>query len=206
MTDTAYEPAAPEDFGHVDVYWGDGKGKTTAALGLGLRAVGHGYRVHLLQFLKHEGDRGWGTGEYTSLDLLPGISYEATGVAGWHQPEYNDDAHAESVAAGVERARTLLAAADKAELTTPFAPDGPPTAGVHLLILDELLYAVERGLVEQSVVQDLCATRPDRLELVITGGHERPDWLIDQADLVTHVRNVRHPADDGAKARQGIEY
>jgi len=79
-TDHAIEPSAPEEFGLVQVWWGDGKGKTTASLGMGMRAAGHGYRVHLLQFMKG-GTAGVENvrGEYNAIAALPGFSYENAG-------------------------------------------------------------------------------------------------------------------------------
>src|SRR6056297_704691 len=126
------EPSAPEEFGLVQVWWGDGKGKTTAALGMATRAVGHGYRVHLLQFMKGgtqtvEDVRG----EYNAIAALPGYSYENLGHYGWHRPGVgpDEDEHAAKAQAGLERARELLDAAAGADLSTPFALDGPPEAG-----------------------------------------------------------------------------
>jgi len=79
------EPAAPEEFGLVQVWWGDGKGKTTATLGMGLRAAGHGYRVHMLQFMKGGASSVDAVrGEYNAMAMLPGLSYENLGHYGWH--------------------------------------------------------------------------------------------------------------------------
>ena len=107
------EPSAPEEFGLVQVWWGDGKGKTTAALGMGLRAAGHGYRVHLLQFMKG----GTSTvedvrGEYNAIAATPGYSYENSGHYGWHRfhDGTDDDEHAARARGGLERARELVAA------------------------------------------------------------------------------------------------
>jgi cob(I)alamin adenosyltransferase len=75
-----------------------------------------------------------------------------------------------------------------------------------MLVLDEELYAAERGLVDQSDVGDLLAVAPADLEVVLTGGHERPDYLADHADLVTNVRKETHPIDAGLGARRGTEY
>ena len=75
-----------------------------------------------------------------------------------------------------------------------------------MLILDELLYAVERELVPERDVLDLARSKPARLELVVTGGHTRPTYLLDAADLVSEVRKVKHPFDAGQAARKGTEY
>ena len=75
-----------------------------------------------------------------------------------------------------------------------------------MLGLDEVLYAAERGLVDHGDVRDLLAAAPADLEVVLTGGHERPDYLADHADLVTNVRKEAHPIDAGQGARKGTEY
>jgi len=208
-TASAIEPAAPDEFGLVQVWWGDGKGKTTAAMGMGFRAAGHGYRVHMLQFMKG----GTGTvedvrGEYNAIAAMPGISYENLGHYGWHgfADGSADDDHEAQAEAGLDRARELVAAATEADLNAPLALDGDPDDGVHMLILDELCYAVNRDLVASEAVLDLIDAKPDGLELVLTGGHDEPTAVCDRADLVTEVRKETHPIDAGQGARRGTEY
>ena len=205
----AIEPDAPEEFGLTYVWWGDGKGKTTAALGMGMRAAGHGFRVHLLQLMKGGADSVEAVrGEYNAIAALPGFSYENAGHYGWHgmADGSDDDAHAEQARAGLERARELVAAAGEADLASPLDPDGPPEDGVHMLIVDEILYAAERDLVSPDDVVALVESKPDGLELVLTGGHTAPDYLADHADLVSEVRKHVHPIDAGQRARRGTEY
>ena len=203
------EPSAPDEFGLVQVWWGDGKGKTTAALGMGLRAIGHGYRVHLLQLMKG----GTGTvedvrGEYNAIAALPGFTYENSGHCGWHgfHDGSDDDEHAARARGGLSRARELVDAAADASLDEPLALDGTPDDGVHLLIVDEILYAANRGLVDPDDVVALVEAKPDDLELVLTGGHESPDYLEGHADLISEVRKHRHPMEHGQGARTGTEY
>ncbi|RDZ50649.1 cob(I)alamin adenolsyltransferase [Haloferax sp. Atlit-6N] len=205
----AIEPAAPDDFGLVQVWWGDGKGKTTAAMGMGFRAAGHGYRVHMLQFLKGGADSVEAVrGEYNAIAAMPGFSFENLGHYGWAgMADGSDDAdHEAQVAAGLDRARELVDAAADADLTEPLALDGPPEDGVHLLIIDELLYAVAMGLLDEGDVLDLVERKPEHLELVLTGSHEEPTYVYDAADLVTNVRKEKHPIDAGQRARKGTEY
>ncbi|ELZ75951.1 ATP:corrinoid adenosyltransferase BtuR/CobO/CobP [Haloferax gibbonsii ATCC 33959] len=205
----AIEPAAPDDFGLVQVWWGDGKGKTTAAMGMGFRAAGHGYRVHMLQFLKGGADSVEAVrGEYNAIAAMPGFSFENLGHYGWAgMADGSDDAdHEAQVAAGLDRARELVDAAADADLTEPLALDGPPEDGVHLLIIDELLYAVAMGLLDEGDVLDLVERKPEHLELVLTGSHEEPTYVYDAADLVTNVRKEKHPIDTGQRARKGTEY
>ena len=203
------EPAAPAEFGLVQVWWGDGKGKTTAAMGMGLRAAGHGYRVHLLQFMKGgtqsvEDIRG----EYNAIAALPGFSYENLGHYGWHHSGLGPEAdeHEAKAQAGLERAQALLDAAADADLSTPFDLDGDPEDGVHMLILDEIIYAANRELVDPAAVIELIESKPEGLELVLTGGHESPDYLVDHADLVSNVSLVKHPFDEGTTGRKGTEF
>jgi cob(I)alamin adenosyltransferase len=205
----AIEPSAPEAFGLVQVWWGDGKGKTTAALGMGMRAAGHGYRVHVLQFMKG----GTGSvedvrGEYNAMAALDGISYENAGHYGWHRfhDGTDDDEHAARARGAFARARELVEGAADADLTAPLPLDGDPADGVHMLVLDEVLYAANRGLVDPDDVVALVADKPDALELVLTGGHERPDAVADVADLVSHVEKEAHPIDAGQGARKGTEF
>lgn len=202
-------PAAPDEFGLVQVWWGDGKGKTTAALGMGMRAAGHGYRVHLLQFMKGGADSVEAVrGEYNAIAALPGLSYENAGHYGWHGllDGSDDDEHTAQAQGGLRRAKTLIQAAAEADLTEPLALDGEPEAGMHLLILDEILYAADRDLISPAAVLELIDEKPPALELVLTGSHERPAYLVEQADLITRVKKEKHPIDAGQRARKGTEY
>jgi len=208
-TDEPITPSAPEAFGLVQVWWGDGKGKTTAALGMATRAVGHGYRVHLLQFMKG----GTGTvedvrGEYNAIAALPGFSYENAGHYGWHGflDGSDDDEHAARAAGALERAREIIDGSADADLSEPLDADGSPEDGVNMLVIDEILYAANRGLVDPEDVRTLIESKPDDLELVLTGGHDRPEYVVEHADLVTEVGKVKHPLDAGHPARKGTEY
>jgi len=203
------EPAAPESFGLVQVWWGAGKGKTTAGLGMGFRAAGHGYRVHVLQFMKG----GAGSvedvrGEYNAIAAMPGISCENAGHYGWHgsRDSTREASHAAEAEEGLNRSRELLDCASNADLTSPFPLDGPPEDGFHMLVLDEILYAANRGLVDPESVVELVEGKPENLELVLTGGHEKPEFIYDEADLVSEVRKEKHPFDAGQDARKGTEF
>ena len=202
-------PAAPAEFGCVQVWWGDGKGKTTAAMGMGFRAAGHGYRVHMLQYMKGGADSVADVrGEYNAIAAMPGFTYENTGHYGWHR--LNDGSadadHQAKADAAVARTEELLTAASAADLTAPLPLDGAAADGMHMLILDEVLYAVEQELVAPQTVLDLLDAAPDCLELILTGGHTEPTYLRDHADLITAVRKQKHPFDAGVRARQGTEY
>jgi cob(I)alamin adenosyltransferase len=203
------EPTAPEEFGLVQVFWGSGKGKTTAAMGMGFRAAGHGYRVHMLQFMKGGADSVEAVrGEYNAIAAMPGYSYENTGHYGWHaladgSREADHEAKAD---AGLDRARELVAAAGAADLTAPLPLEGDPDDGVHMLILDEILYAADRDLISPEAVCDLIESKPADLELVLTGSHTEPAYLTDHVDLVSQISKEKHPIDAGQRARSGTEY
>ncbi len=170
--------------GLVEIYTGDGKGKTTAALGLGLRAAGHGLRVHLIQFMK--GDPEYG--ELKVLDRIPGFTWEQSGLptfVKWREPSEEDLRLAR---AGRKRAAEALAGGD-----------------VDVLILDEILCAVDYGLLTAAEVVELIEARPPQVELVLTGRGAPPEILA-RADLVSEVREVRHPFTGGVPARRGIEH
>jgi len=203
------EPAAPEAFGLTQVWWGDGKGKTTATLGMAFRAAGHGYRVHVLQFMKGGADSVEDVrGEYNAIAAISGLSYENLGHYGWHAMNDGTDErdHETEARAGIERANELVEAAGTADLSTPFDPDGDPESGVHMLVLDEILYAADRGLIAPDTVLGMIESKPDDLELVLSGSHTRPEYVIEAADLVTNVRKEKHPIDAGQRARKGTEY
>jgi len=196
LTAQPIEPSDPEEFGLLQVWWGDGKGKTTAAMGMGMRAAGHGYRVHMLQFMKG----GTGTvedvrGEYNAIEHIPGFTYENAGHYGWHGfgAAGDDPDHEKRAQAAFERAGELIAAGIDGE-------------DLHMLILDKVLYAADRGLVEPEQVLALVEDAPDGLELVFTGSHGEPTYLLEHADLVTEVRKGKHPIDAGQPARKGTEY
>jgi cob(I)alamin adenosyltransferase len=207
VTPDEITPAAPEEFGLVQAWWGDGKGKTTAAMGMGFRAAGHGYRVHMLQFMKGGTDTVEDVrGEYNAITAMPGFSYENAGHYGWHgfMDGSDDDEHEARAEGAFARAEELLAAATDTDGSVPL--DAPPEDGLHMLILDEVLYAANRGLVDPDDLTALIESKPDNLELVLTGGHEEPTFLDDHADLLTNVRKDRHPIDDGQGARKGTEF
>jgi len=168
--------------GYVQVYTGDGKGKTTAALGLALRAAGAGLKVYICQFMK--------TGNYSEIKALKRfsdlISIEQFGtgkfVKGLPAPE--DMAAARS---GFEKARRAMASGQ-----------------YGLIILEEANVAVHFGLFSVEELLNLIADKPEGLEIIITGRGARPE-IIDRADLVTEMKSIKHYFDKGVAARTGIE-
>lgn len=168
--------------GLLQVYTGDGKGKTTAALGLALRAVGQGLRVYVIQFLK-----GRETGESrAAARLAPELTWRTFGRPGPGKGRAPEDRH---------RAQAAW------KLACPVI-----SAGCHdLVILDEINLALARGLLPLSEVLEVLRRRPPWVEVVLTG-RQAPAELLALADLVTEMRAVRHYFQAGVRARAGIEW
>ena len=169
--------------GRVQVYTGDGKGKTTASVGLVLRALGQGLRPAFLQFMK--ADPSWG--EIVGLRRL-GVPVVQCGLDHWVLVGQATDDDRAAAAAGLGRARELVTSGD-----------------YDLVVLDELATALLFELVTIDDVLALLAARPCGVELVITG-RRAPEALLAAADLVTEMRPLKHYFDAGVPARRGIEY
>lgn len=174
--------------GLVIVHTGDGKGKTTAALGLALRAWGSGLRVLILQFIKG----GQKYGELAAVEALKGvrdtIEVRQCGLGFTRRDEARK---AEHIAAAKDAAR-----AAEQEIVS---------GAWDLIILDEINYAVKFGLLETEDVLRLVRKKPQELHLVLTGRDASPQ-LIAAADLVTEMKLVKHPFQEGIKAQKGIEF
>jgi len=169
--------------GYVQVYTGDGKGKTTAALGLTLRAAGHGLRSYIGQFMK-----GQPYGELEALRNQPLITIEQYGDTRCMRRE---DVSAEDVA----RARQGLER----------AADAMTSGRNEIVVLDEINLAVAWKLIELDVVLRLIEDRPSNVDLVLTG-RDADKEIVKIADLVTEMLNIKHPYEEGIAARRGIEY
>jgi cob(I)alamin adenosyltransferase len=169
--------------GYVQVYTGDGKGKTTAALGLVVRALGQGLRPAVLQFMK--GDPTWG--EIVTLKRLE-VPVVQCGLDHWvHQGKVTAEDQA-AAAAGLARGRTLVESGD-----------------YDVVVLDELCTALYFELLDVDDVLALLAARPQAVELVLTG-RRAPEALVAAADLVTEMRPLKHYYEAGVNARPGIEF
>lgn len=173
--------------GLVHIYTGDGKGKTTAAIGLGVRACGRGMKVLMVQFLK-----SIHSGEMCSLKSLePNFVLRRGTESGKFTWQMNDE----------EKAR---AAAEQQEIFN-YAVNAARNGECDLLILDEVLGAVSAGMVDREQLVSFIKNKPDRLELVLTG-RNADDGLVGLADYVSEIRAVKHPAEKGIQARKGIEF
>ncbi|MBS7641263.1 MAG: cob(I)yrinic acid a,c-diamide adenosyltransferase [Candidatus Bathyarchaeia archaeon] len=170
--------------GFIHLYTGNGEGKSITAFGLALRAVGHGYKVIIVQFMKGRKD----IGEYKIKDrLTPNYVIRQFG-----REEFIDLRSPEPV--DYVLARRAINFAKKVINEKP-----------RLLILDEINLAVSIGLVHLDEVLDLLSSIPESTTVVLTG-RNAPKELIDVADLVTEMREIKHPWKRGVQARKGIEY
>lgn len=182
--------------GLVQVYTGPGKGKTTAALGLAMRAAGHGLRVCIVQFLKG----GWESGERKAVArLAPEVEIRAFGAAQWgdRSRAAEDTPWWELPPSGEDRRQ-----AQEAML---FARRAVTGGEYDVVVLDEVFGALKFELISLDEVMGLICAKPPKVELVLTG-REAPARVIEAADLVTEMNAVKHPYDRGVKARKGIEH
>ena len=168
--------------GYIHIYTGDGKGKTTAALGLAIRAAGAGLHVYLAQFIKGK--------QYSELNSLKRLDDLIT-VEQFGLPRFINGKPSEP---DVEAARYGLERLKSSMLSGRF----------DLIIIDEGNVAVTYGLLSRQDLLDLIAMKPESLELVITGRGALPE-IIEKADLVTEMKAVKHYYNNGVNARVGIE-
>lgn len=175
--------------GLVHIYTGDGKGKTTASVGLAARALGRGLRVGFFQFLKNGI-----SGEVVSLAKLGAITAcPETQKFIWDMDERERDS------CGKKQRETFKQAVSMADR-------------FDLLVLDEVITAVDLGFLDSAQVRTFIEDRPESLELALTGRCGRCDGescaktLLDCCDYFTEMKMVRHPFDEGQEARKGIEF
>ena len=169
------------DKGLVHLYYGEGKGKTTAAMGLALRALGQGMRVVIVQFLK--------TG--TSGELEPLRRLGATVFSGKPGTKFASKMS--------ENEKSETAVLHEEMLREAMETD------CDLLILDELCAARQYGLVDEMLAKKAVLERPEGMEIVVTG-RQPEDWMLEAADYITEMRSHRHPYQQGITARKGIEF
>jgi cob(I)alamin adenosyltransferase len=176
-----------QETGLVIVYTGKGKGKTTAALGIVLRAVGHGYKVGMIQFIKGE----WYYGELTSSRRLePEFELIAAGrgFVGIIDDDHPIEDHQKAAKDAIEVAKQKIA-----------------SGNYDVMILDEINYAAKLNLISQQDILDVIALRPEKTSLVLTGNYV-PEAIMAAADLVTEMREIKHPFQRGVKAKKGIDF
>ena len=168
----------------VHIYCGDGKGKTPCAMGLAVRAAGHGRKVVVAQFLK-----GSNSGERAVLENLPMVNCLPVPETIKFIFAMDEQEKAEA----------------RAQMTAAFAQAVEAGRDSDLLVLDELCGAITTGMVPLEDVLAFLDSRPEGLEVVITGRDPAPA-LQEQADYITEMRKVKHPFDKGVNAREGIEW
>ena len=173
--------------GLVIVYTGKGKGKTTAALGIVMRAVGHGYKVGMIQFIKGE----WYYGELTSSKRLePEFELIAAGrgFVGIIDDDHPIEEHEKAAKDAIEVAKQKIASGD-----------------YDIMVLDEINYAVKLNLISQQDILDVIAAKPEKTSLVLTGNYV-PEAVMAAADLVTEMKEIKHPYQMGIKAKKGVDF
>ena len=182
--------------GQTLVYFGDGKGKTTSAFGVALRAVGRGWKVLMIQYTKMgEWPKGEPMGEINGAQrLAPDFEVISTGIGfvNIFGDTYTFEEHRDAAQKGLELYRERAASGE-----------------YDLIILDEAIGAVSQGQWDLEQLLDVIRTRPRELNLLITG-HDDKKVFIDQvialADLATEMVKVKHPFDEGHQARKGLDY
>jgi len=169
--------------GYIHIYTGDGKGKTTAALGLALRASGHGFSVYIGQFMK-----GQPYGELTSLALIPNITIKQFGDPGCFRKEEITALHIDQAHKGLKEFESIM-----------------KKGRYDILIMDEICVAIWFGLISESQVIRVMQSKPENSELILTG-RKATQNLMHHADLVTEMKEIKHYYKSlGILARRGIE-
>ena len=170
------------DKGYIHIYTGNGKGKTTAALGLALRAAGHGYKTFIGQFMK-----GSHYGELTSLKNIKEIDIEQFGGKDCITIDQVDEQHKELARKGLDRIKEVLRKNE-----------------YKIVILDEICVTIWFGIIAEQEVIDVLKSKPSNIEIVLTG-RNASKTLLEYADLITEMKEVLHYYSNGVEARNGIE-
>ena len=173
--------------GLIIVYTGRGKGKTTAALGIVLRAVGHGYRVGMIQFIKGE----WYYGELTSSKRL--------------EPEFEMIAAGKGFVGIIDDDHPIEDHQNAAKQAVALAKEKLASGAYDVMILDEINYAAKLKLISEQDILDIIAAKPEKTSLVLTGNYAL-DSVVAIADLVTEMKEIKHPYQQGIKAKKGIDF
>lgn len=174
-----------DERGYIQVYTGDGKGKTTAALGLALRAAGHGRRTFIAQFMKK---MFYGEQDAIHKYLSDFITIRQYGLPGFHhQGKAVSEKERDAALTGVEAVRLAIASGD-----------------YPLIVMDEVNILVYFNIIEIQIITDILDSKPPMQELILTGRNAPPEF-IERADLVTEMKEIKHYYRAGVQARDGIE-
>jgi cob(I)alamin adenosyltransferase len=169
------------------VYTGNGKGKTTAALGIALRAVGYDKKICMIQFIKGS----WHYGEMTSSKRL--------------EPEFEMVAIGKGFVGIIDDKSPIEEHKRIANEAIKISINKIQSGSYDIVILDEVNYAINLGLVKLEDVLSLIKSKPDTLDLVLTGNHAKEE-IVELADLVTEMKEIKHPFKKGKKAKKGIDF
>jgi len=176
--------------GLIQIYTGDGKGKTTAALGLALRAAGAGKKVFIFQFLK---PKSIDSGERMILSkAVPAITLDYLDLPWDMAKSFDNPNEVDRILPAIRQALEKIAVSAKNKT-------------YDLIILDEIVFCLSKGLADLADITNLINNRDRSVEIVLTGRSATPE-LIGLADLVTEMKNIKHPFDNGTRARYGIDY
>lgn len=171
--------------GIIEVYTGDGKGKTTAAIGLAARAWGRGLKVKVFQFLKAAGESGE---HWAFLSFNPALHIYPFGTGEFIFDQPPSPKEIELATQGWEQVEEAISS-DK----------------LDMVIIDEISHVINKGILPLEKVLTALKGKPERLELILTG-RDMPEEIIELADLVTEMKLVKHPYQKGVTARKGIEF
>jgi len=174
-----------EKKGLIQVYTGDGKGKTTASVGQAIRAKGHKFEVCFIYFFKNLKDFPYG-----EVEVLKGLGIETISFVP-HHPHFYKNIKAEQI-----REECLKALQSIKEIFQK---------RYNMIILDEILIALADGFLKEREILDLLENKPESLEIILTG-RGATKKIIEKANLVTEMRKIKHPFNRGVKGREGIEY
>jgi len=169
--------------GYIHVYTGSGKGKTTASLGLGLRATGAGFKVYMIQFMK-----GRRYSELDAIENLPNFT-----VVQYGRDEFVNKDNPEQI--DIDLAQDGFA----------HAKDAIRNGKYDIIILDEINVAIDFNLINLEDIIKLVEGKPEKLELILTGRYAHPE-IMKIADLVTEMLEIRHPYQQGIEARKGVDF
>ena len=169
--------------GFIHVYTGFGKGKTTAAIGLGIRATGEGLKVIMMQFMK-----GRHYSEIDALDHIPNFTVVQFGRDEFVSKEHPDQIDIDLAKKGFEHAKKIIQQGE-----------------YDVVILDEINVAVDYNLIPLNDVLQLLSEKPEKVELILTGRYASPE-IVRNADIVSEILEIKHPYQNGVESRKGIDW
>jgi len=169
--------------GFIQIYTGNGKGKTTASIGLGIRATGEGLKVYMIQFMK-----GRKYSEILALENINNFTVVQFGRDEFVSKERPDQIDIDYARKGFEHAKKILQQGE-----------------YDVVILDEINVAVDYNLIPLNDVLQLLSEKPEKVELILTGRYASPE-IVRNADLVSEILEIKHPYQTGVQSRKGIDW